>query len=74
VGKLLDVVGLYVDRPAHAAMRSVDEKSQIQALDRTETALPRQVPFGVSKSDTREPSGCCLRPWIIRLSPPNRKQ
>ena len=35
VGKLRDVVGLYVDPPAHAVVLSVDEKSQIQALDRT---------------------------------------
>ena len=33
--KLKDVVGLYVDPPAHAVVLSVDEKSQIQALDRT---------------------------------------
>ena len=32
VGKLRDVVGLYVDPPAHAIVLSVDEKSQIQAL------------------------------------------
>lgn len=31
--KLHDVVGLYVDPPAHAVVLSVDEKSQIQALD-----------------------------------------
>ena len=40
VGKLRDVVGLYVDPPAHAIVLSVDEKSQIQALDRTEPGLP----------------------------------
>ena len=33
--KLHDVVGLYVSPPAHAIVLSVDEKSQIQALDRT---------------------------------------
>ena len=36
VDKLRDVVGLYVDPPAHAIVLSVDEKSQIQALDRTQ--------------------------------------
>ena len=37
----LDVVGpLYVDPPAHAIVLSVDEKSQIQALDRTQPGLP----------------------------------
>jgi hypothetical protein len=38
--KLKDVVGLYVDPPAHAVVLSVDEKSQIQALDRTQPVLP----------------------------------
>ena len=38
--KLKDVVGLYVDPPAHAVVLSVDEKSQIQALDRTQPGLP----------------------------------
>jgi hypothetical protein len=32
--KLKDIVGLYVDPPAHAVVLSIDEKSQIQALDR----------------------------------------
>ncbi len=38
--KLYDVVGLYVNPPAHAVVLSVDEKSQIQALDRTQPGLP----------------------------------
>ncbi len=38
--KLRDIVGLYVDLPAHAVVLSVDEKSQIQALDRTQPGLP----------------------------------
>jgi transposase len=38
--KLQDIVGLYVDPPAHAVVLSVDEKSQIQALDRTQPGLP----------------------------------
>src|SRR4051812_13591353 len=33
-------VGLYVDPPAHAIVLSVDKKSQIQALDRTQAGLP----------------------------------
>jgi transposase len=40
VEKLRDIVGLYVDPPAHAVILSVDEKSQIQALDRTQPGLP----------------------------------
>src|SRR5271170_7243444 len=38
--KLRDIVGLYVDPPAHAVLLSIDEKSQIQALDRTQPGLP----------------------------------
>jgi len=38
--KLHDVVGLYVSPPAHAIVLSVDEKSQIQALDRSQPGLP----------------------------------
>jgi transposase len=38
--KLRDVVGLYVNPPAHAIVLSVDEKCQIQALDRTQPGLP----------------------------------
>ena len=38
--KLVDVVGLYLDPPDRALVLSVDEKSQIQALDRTQPGLP----------------------------------
>ncbi len=38
--KLVDVVGLYLDPPEHALVLCVDEKSQIQALDRTQKSLP----------------------------------
>src|SRR5580658_3644695 len=38
--KLRDIVGLYMDPPAHAVVLSIDEKSQIQALDRTQPGLP----------------------------------
>jgi transposase len=38
--KLRDIVGLYVSPPAHAVVLSIDEKSQIQALDRTQPGLP----------------------------------
>ena len=40
VEKLIDVVGLYLDPPEHALVLCVDEKSQIQALDRTQPSLP----------------------------------
>jgi transposase len=35
INKLRDVIGLYVNPPAHAIVLSIDEKTQIQALDRT---------------------------------------
>lgn len=38
--KLVDIVGLYLDPPEHALVLSCDEKSQIQALDRTQKSLP----------------------------------
>ena len=38
--KLTDVVGLYLNPPQHALVLCVDEKSQIQALDRTQPGLP----------------------------------
>jgi hypothetical protein len=38
--KLHDIVGLYVSSPAPAVVLSVDEKSQIQVLDRTQPGLP----------------------------------
>ena len=38
--KLLDVVGLYLNPPQHAIVLSCDEKSQIQALNRTQPGLP----------------------------------
>ena len=38
--KVIDIVGLYLDPPANAVVLCVDEKSQIQALDRTQPLLP----------------------------------
>jgi transposase len=38
--KLEAIVGLYLDPPAHSLVLSLDEKSQIQALDRTQPGLP----------------------------------
>lgn len=38
--KVEDVVGLYMEPPCHAVVLSIDEKSQIQALDRTQPGLP----------------------------------
>lgn len=38
--KVIDVVGLYINPPSNALVLSVDEKTQIQALDRTQPGLP----------------------------------
>lgn len=38
--KLIDIVGLYLDPPEHALVLCADEKSSIQALDRTQPGLP----------------------------------
>jgi transposase len=40
VEKLTDIVGLYLDPPEHALVLCCDEKSQVQALDRTQPGLP----------------------------------
>ena len=40
VEKVRDIVGLYMNPPDHALVLSVDEKSQVQALDRTQPLLP----------------------------------
>ncbi len=42
VGKVTDIVGLYLNPPENAIVLCVDEKSQIQALDRTMPVLPMQ--------------------------------
>jgi transposase len=40
IAKLEDIVGLYLDPPEHALVLCCDEKTQIQALDRTQPGLP----------------------------------
>jgi len=42
IEKVCDIVGLYMNPPDHAVVFCVDEKSQIQALDRTQPLLPLQ--------------------------------
>ena len=42
VDKVRDIVGLYLDPPAHAAVFCVDEKPQIRALERTQPLPPLQ--------------------------------
>src|SRR6185369_2833871 len=50
--KVVDVVGLYLDPPGGAVVLSIDEKGQIQALDRTQPLLP--LDFGVTEQRTHD--------------------
>lgn len=50
--KVVDIVGLYLDPPAGAVVLSVDEKTQVQALDRTQPLLP--VSFGKTEKRTHD--------------------
>lgn len=50
--KVEDIVGLYLNPPEHAIVLSVDEKSQVQALDRTQPGLPlKRGRFGTMTHD-----------------------
>ena len=57
ITKLADIVGLYLSPPRHAVVLSVDEKSQIQALDRTQPGLPLKP----GKAGTTAPRPCSRR-------------
>jgi hypothetical protein len=50
VGKVTDVVGLYLNPPENAVVLCVDEKPQIQALDRTAPILPLQPALAERRS------------------------
>jgi len=57
VEKLVDVVGLYVAPPEHAIILSCDEKSQIQALDRTQPGLPMKKGRGGTRTHDYKRNG-----------------
>jgi transposase len=50
--KVADIVGLYLDPPGGAVVLSIDEKTQIQALDRSQPLLP--MDFGVTEQRTHD--------------------
>jgi transposase len=50
--KVADIVGLYLDPPGGAVVLSIDEKTQIQALDRTQPLLP--LDFGLTEQRTHD--------------------
>ncbi len=59
--KVRDVVGLYVDPPDHAVVLSVDEKTQIQALGRTQEPLPMKSGHAETRThDYRRNGTTCL--------------
>ncbi len=57
VEKLHDIVGLYVSPPAHAVVLSIDEKFQIQALDRTQPGLPLKKGRGATMTHDYKRNG-----------------
>lgn len=60
VTKLIDVVGLYMDPPDHAIVLSVDEKSQVQTLERSQPLLPLHA--GIAARHTHDYPGA-PGPW-----------
>lgn len=64
VEKLHDIVGLYVSPPAHAVVLSFDEKSQIQALDRTQPGLPMKKGRGATMAHAHKHAK--VRAWLER--------
>ena len=73
VEKVRDVVGLYLDPPDKALVFSADEKSQIQALDRTQPGLPiKKGRAGTMTHDYKRHSLPRRRPGAPRrCSPPS---
>jgi len=50
IERLEDIVGLYLNPPEHALVLSIDEKSQMQALDRTQPGLPMKKGRGETRA------------------------
>ena len=55
--KLTSIVGLYLNPPEHALVLSVDEKSQMQALDRTQPGLPMKRGRGATMTHDYKRNG-----------------
>lgn len=68
VEKVRDVVGLYMDRESKALVLRIDEKSQVQALDRTQSLLPMRP--GSPERRTHE----YVRHGTTDLPPPDRSR
>ena len=72
VDKTRDIVGLYVDPPQHAMVLCVDEKSQVQALDRTQPLLPLRPGQAERRSHDDKRNGTTLVVRRPSTSPPAR--
>jgi hypothetical protein len=70
VEKLEDIVGLYLNPPEHALVLCADEKSQIQALDRTQPGLPLKRGRGRTERSWTVRDGCVVRGSSRRTSAP----
>ena len=71
--KLRDVVGLYLDPPENAAVFSFDEKSSIQALDRTQPGLPmKKGRCGTATHDYKRHGTTSLFAALIVVAEPRR--
>ena len=57
VEKVRDIVGLYLNPPEHAMVLCVDEKSQVQALDRTQPILPLRPGLPEQRTNDYERNG-----------------
>ena len=71
IEKVRDIVGLYLDPPDRALVLCVDEKSQIQALDRTRPLLPMRP--GQVERRTHDYLRHGIRLWRIALCRPGRQ-
>jgi transposase len=66
IDKVRDIVGLYLDPPEAALVLCVEEKAQIQALDRTAPSLPILLPprRGAATTMCVMAPPACSRPWM----------
>jgi hypothetical protein len=65
VDKVRDIVGLYLNPPHHALVLCVDERSQIQALSRSQPILPMRPArrsVELTSTSAMAPPACSL-PW-----------
>ncbi len=70
VDKVKDIVGLYLNPPDHAVVLCVDEKTQIQALERSQPVLPLGLGYmeGVTHDYIRLEQRRFLRPSILPMA------